>query len=74
MPAALDLPNPLHPSFVDRLDVDFVEYYNKNIAIKPATHIVDLADVRQNPAKFAWHYPLKHEHWQHLQRVQLWLA
>jgi hypothetical protein len=31
-----------------------VEYYNKNIAIKPATHAVDLVDVRQNPKKFAW--------------------
>ncbi|KAJ5976434.1 triacylglycerol lipase [Penicillium waksmanii] len=50
----LDLPNPVHPSFIDRLDGDFLEYYNKNIAIKPATHTVDLAEVRQNPKKFAW--------------------
>jgi acetyl esterase/lipase len=54
MSATLDLPNPLHPSFVDRLDEDFVKYYNKNIAIKPATHNIDLAEVRQNPKKFAW--------------------
>lgn len=47
------LPNPIDASFAGRMDADFVAYYNKNIAIKPPTHAIDLAEVRANPQKWA---------------------
>ncbi|RTE83743.1 hypothetical protein BHE90_001753 [Fusarium euwallaceae] len=47
------LQNPIDPSFLDRLDKDFIEYYNLNLANKPATHSVSIADIRANPKKYA---------------------
>ncbi|KAL1888767.1 hypothetical protein Sste5346_009321 [Sporothrix stenoceras] len=47
------LPNPIDPSFIDRMDADFIAYYNKHIAIKPPTHAIDLSEVRANPQKWA---------------------
>lgn len=35
------------------MDEDFVEYYNKNLAIVLPTHVIDIADVRANPQKWA---------------------
>lgn len=49
----LELPNPIDPAFGGQMDKDFVEYYNKNLAIVPPTHVIDLADVRANPQKWA---------------------
>jgi hypothetical protein len=48
-----NLPNPIDPAFGGQMDEDFVEYYNKNLAIVPPTHVIDLADVRANPQKWA---------------------
>ncbi|KIH92130.1 hypothetical protein SPBR_09125 [Sporothrix brasiliensis 5110] len=45
--------NPIHLDMVGRLDPRFVEYYNKNLAHKEATHQVPLAEVRANPAAWA---------------------
>ncbi|KAH8893167.1 hypothetical protein GQ53DRAFT_717788 [Thozetella sp. PMI_491] len=47
------IPNPIHPSFIPQLDADFVEYYNKHLGTKKATHAVSLSDIRANSAKFA---------------------
>lgn len=47
------LQNPIDPSFLDRLDKDFIEYYNLHLANKPATHSVSIADIRANPKKYA---------------------
>lgn len=45
--------NPIDPSFLDRMDQDFIEYYNKNIGCKPPTHTVTIADMRANGQKYA---------------------
>ncbi|KAL6360658.1 hypothetical protein LRP88_06365 [Fusarium phalaenopsidis] len=47
------LQNPIDPSFLDRLDKDFIEYYNIHLANKPATHSVSIADIRANSKKYA---------------------
>lgn len=47
------LPNPIHPDFLPRLDEDFVQYYNKHFASKPATHTIDIAEIRSNPTKYS---------------------
>ncbi|KAI8658793.1 Abhydrolase-3 domain-containing protein [Fusarium keratoplasticum] len=47
------LQNPIDPSFLDRLDKDFIEYYNLHLTNKPATHSVSIADIRTNPKKYA---------------------
>lgn len=52
-PKQADLPSPIEPSFIERLDKDFVEYYNEYLAIKPATHGVSIEDIRATPQKFA---------------------
>lgn len=44
--------NPINPNFKGYLDPDFIEYYNKNLAVRPATHHVDVAQVRANPEKW----------------------
>ncbi|KAK2594293.1 hypothetical protein QQS21_007999 [Conoideocrella luteorostrata] len=56
-------PNPIHPMFMDRLDSDFVEYYNQYIAIKPATHGVTIQDIRAAPKKYAspWYRDFTYE-------------
>lgn len=48
------LPSPINSKFpLSRLDEDFVEYYNKYLAIKPATHNVNLEDIRRCPTAYA---------------------
>lgn len=47
------LSNPLHPDVRNKLDPEFVEYYDKNIAHKPGTHQIPLSDIRANPAKYS---------------------
>ena len=51
----LTIPTGIHPSFEGRegLDEDFVEYYNKYLAIKPATHTVPIEETRAFPHKYA---------------------
>jgi acetyl esterase/lipase len=44
--------NPIDPEILPLLDPEFVEYYNKNLASKPATHQVPFAAVRADPAAF----------------------
>lgn len=51
--AVQTVPTPIDPRFPLRLDDDFVEYYNKHLAIKPATHNIPLGDIRASPQKFA---------------------
>jgi hypothetical protein len=46
-------PNPIHPTFQDRLDADFIDYYNQYIAVKPATHGITIEDIRATPKKFS---------------------
>ncbi|KAI0381935.1 Alpha/Beta hydrolase protein [Hypomontagnella monticulosa] len=43
----------IHPDFLDRLDKDFIEYYNENIATKPVTHGITIEEMRANPKKYA---------------------
>jgi hypothetical protein len=48
------LPAPINPKFpLSRLDEDFIEYHNKYLAIKPATHNISLEELRANPEKYA---------------------
>lgn len=58
-----ELPNPIHPSMLDRLDQDFIDFYNTYIAIKPTTHEVSLDDVRKFPKKYAasWYKDFTYE-------------
>ncbi|CAG9982835.1 unnamed protein product [Clonostachys byssicola] len=51
--AQKDLPSPIHPSMIPRLDQDFIEYYNAYIAVKPVTHQVSMEDVRKYPKLYA---------------------
>lgn len=51
--AQKDLPSPIHPSMIPRLDQDFIEYYNAYIAVKPVTHHVSMEDVRKYPKLYA---------------------
>ena len=57
------LPNPLHPSFLERLDADFIEYYNQYLAVKPATHTVSISDIRAAPKLYAmpWYKDFSYE-------------
>lgn len=48
-----DLPSALPAEFLDRLDDDFIDYYNKYMAINPPTHNVSIEDIRATPKKFA---------------------
>lgn len=43
---AHELPNPIRREFVDRLDPDFVAYYNAHLAVKPAVRVFDFAEIR----------------------------
>lgn len=56
-------PNPIHPTFQDRLDADFIDYYNQYIAVKPVTHGVSIEDIRATPKKFAapWYRDFTYE-------------
>ncbi|GLI73278.1 hypothetical protein PoHVEF18_001493 [Penicillium ochrochloron] len=57
------LPSPIDPAFISRLDDDFIEYYNKNLAIKPATHNITIEHIRAAPEKFAspWYRDFTYE-------------
>lgn len=57
------LPSPIDPAFLSRLDDDFVEYYNRNLAIKPATHNIAIEHIRAAPEKFAspWYRDFTYE-------------
>lgn len=57
------LPNPINPIFMDRLDQDFIDYYNQYLAIKPATHSIDVSEVRKFPKKYAspWYHDFTYE-------------
>ena len=57
------LPSPIDPAFMSRLDDDFVEYYNKNLAIKPATHNITIEHIRAAPEKYAspWYRDFTYE-------------
>lgn len=48
-----EIVNPLDPGLVPLLDPEFVTYYNRTAALKPATHQIPLSEVRTNPAKWA---------------------
>ncbi|OKL55480.1 hypothetical protein UA08_09224 [Talaromyces atroroseus] len=51
---ASSLPAPINPKFpLSRLDDDFIEYYNKYLAIKPATHNINVEELKANPQKYA---------------------
>lgn len=49
---SLNLPNAIDTRFRGELDADFVNYYNRIIAIKPATHSIDIKEIRAFPEKF----------------------
>ena len=49
---SLSPPNPIDTRFRGELDADFVNYYNHAIAIKPATHSLDIKEIRAFPEKF----------------------
>ncbi|KAJ5683279.1 triacylglycerol lipase [Penicillium macrosclerotiorum] len=57
------LPSPIDPRFLSRLDDDFIDYYNKYLAIKPATHNITIKDIRATPQKFAspWYRDFTYE-------------
>ncbi|KAJ6439782.1 zinc finger transcription factor 1 [Purpureocillium lavendulum] len=57
------LPSPIHPDFLDRLDKDFIAYYNENIGVKPVTHNVTIEDIRTYPGRFAspWYKDFRFE-------------
>ena len=52
-PGQMAYPNPIDASFDDKLDADFVAYYNRFMAIHAATHGVTIQDMRATPKKFA---------------------
>jgi len=45
--------NPLDPTILERLDPEFVKFYEEVIDTRPATHQVPLEEIRSNPAKWA---------------------
>jgi hypothetical protein len=51
--AVESVPSPIHPSFISKLDADFIEYYNKHLATQEATHAVSIADIRASPSTYA---------------------
>ncbi|KAL2418599.1 hypothetical protein ABEF91_004295 [Exophiala dermatitidis] len=51
--ASVPLPNPIHPQFLPLLDQDFVDYYNRHFASKPATHTIDISDIRKSGSKYS---------------------
>src|SRR3546814_3362597 len=57
------LPISIHPDFLDRLDKDFIAYYNENIGVKPVTHNVTIEDIRTYPGRFAspWYKDFRFE-------------
>ncbi|TQB69257.1 hypothetical protein MPDQ_002126 [Monascus purpureus] len=50
---ASNLPSPIDPSFLPKLDPDFIEYYNAYLAIKTSAHTVSIEDMRAFPQKYA---------------------
>lgn len=46
-------PNPLNPDFLELLDQDFIEYYNKFLAPMPKTHLLSIEEMRTNGHKYA---------------------
>ena len=58
-----NLPNPINADFLDRLDSDFIDYYNRNLAIKPPTHAIDLAQIRAFPKRYdsPWYNDFSYE-------------
>lgn len=57
------LPYPIHPQFIPVLDADFIEYHNTHFAPKPASHTIDIAEIRKNQWKYAspWEKDFSHE-------------
>lgn len=51
-PDEQELPNPIHPAFLDRLDKDFIDYYNRHYAIKPASDMITVEEIRAAPSRF----------------------
>lgn len=47
------VPNPLNPDFLDRLDHDFIDYYNKHLASIPKTHLISIEEMRASGDKYA---------------------
>jgi hypothetical protein len=45
---------PLHPTVLPKLDPLFVDYYNKVIGTKVATHTIPLSEARANPGKYGF--------------------
>lgn len=48
-----DLPSPIDPSILHRLDQGFIEYYNTYLGVKPSTHHLPIEEVRRYPKKYA---------------------
>ncbi|KAL6855448.1 hypothetical protein ACO1O0_006595 [Amphichorda felina] len=48
-----EVPNPLNPDFLDLLDQDFINYYNKHLAPIPKTHLISIEEMRANGHKYA---------------------
>jgi acetyl esterase/lipase len=48
-----DIVYPLSKEILPLLDPEFVQYYNRSIGIKLPTHQIDLALIREDPAKYA---------------------
>ncbi|CAH0047347.1 unnamed protein product [Clonostachys solani] len=46
-------PNPLNPEFLNLLDQDFIDYYNKHLAGMPKTHLLSIEEMRKNGHKYA---------------------
>jgi hypothetical protein len=62
-PSKVQYPSPIDPTFIDRLDADFIDYYNQYMAIKPVTHGVTIEDIRATPKKFTspWCHDFSYE-------------
>jgi hypothetical protein len=52
--------NPLDPTVLEKLDPEFVKFYEEVIDTRPATHQIPLEEIRSNPTKWAapWVVPV----------------
>lgn len=51
-PASEELANPIHPDFLDRLDKDFIEFYNLTLGRSTPDNSAPLEEVRRQRAKY----------------------
>ncbi|KAM0811691.1 putative Alpha/Beta hydrolase protein [Seiridium cardinale] len=50
--ASGNLPNPIHPDFIDRLDKDFVDFYNSTLGRSTPDNNVPLEEARKQRARY----------------------